>query len=317
MPSFTARTLDRDVVESDGHEDLALAVGQLVDLPRQRVKLLLLLDRLVGSACQGIWQLRPREILHAGRLSAPTRPRTVAETLKKTNLYAQVANRLSPRKTSILSRTFTSASSAACCARSSNSGPATDHSGGVGATIGQGDPPQHSAQAHNRLSVARVPNPKLLDPSSRVSVKPGRRRAARASASRSVRPLPRSDRGFWSRSQALGTWYLRRAASSAMPASIFAAHGGLDPRVPASCNATAAGAAGAKSRPALLDPPEPPTRNAITHVAMNMATITNPRKATSMFSNEFQKDPDRPSSEPMNLPTSSSRSPARRSPTDP
>ena len=45
-----------------------------------------------------------------------------------TNVYAHVVKRLSPRKSSSLARTLTSASSAACCARSSNSGPLIDRS---------------------------------------------------------------------------------------------------------------------------------------------------------------------------------------------
>ena len=43
---------------------------------------------------------------------------------------------------------------------------------------------------------------------------------------------------------------------------------------------------------------------AITQVTTNMPTITKPRKLMSMFSNQFQNEPDRFSSEPTNPPSS-------------
>ena len=40
--------VDRDVIESDGDEHLALALGQLGDRPRQRLKLCPLLEPFLG-----------------------------------------------------------------------------------------------------------------------------------------------------------------------------------------------------------------------------------------------------------------------------
>jgi hypothetical protein len=82
-------------------------------------------------------------------------------------LYAQVVKRLSPRNSSSLSRTLTSASSAAWCARSSNSGqqlvaPARQ--------LAQCYAPQHLVQAGDGLVSPWVPDPKLLDPLSRLCV---------------------------------------------------------------------------------------------------------------------------------------------------
>ena len=122
--------VDRHVVERDRHEHLALARRQV--LARSPSRSAASCSRR-SARSPGLPPARPGSCSQrAPRRSADGAARRAgrpcSETSKITNLYAQVVKRLSPRKSSSLARMFTSASSAHCCATSSNSGPASDAS---------------------------------------------------------------------------------------------------------------------------------------------------------------------------------------------